>query len=129
MATNSGNVKISCGLRSTLSSGPCGGDCATPEIGSNRIASRKATVFKAVLNFLIVPGRTDARRFRGARPDWWAGLDSNQRTALSGPGLQPGAFNHSTTYPRGRPPTVRAASKLVLPAGRGLQHFRLEYAR
>jgi hypothetical protein len=32
---------------------------------------------------------------------WWAGLDSNQRTALSGPGLQPGAFNHSTTYPRG----------------------------
>ena len=38
---------------------------------------------------------------------WWAGLDSNQRTALRGPDLQSGAFNHSTTYPWGRPHLIR----------------------
>ena len=58
-------------------------------------------------------------KWRCALLCWWAGLDSNQRTALSGPGLQPGAFNHSTTYPRGRPPTVRAASNQVLPRAEG----------
>ncbi len=52
---------------------------------------------------------------RPRRRRWWAGLDSNQRTALSGSGLQPDAFNHSTTYPRRRPPTVRVPNEHLLP--------------
>ncbi len=59
-------------------------------------------------------GKRYARRSLGARfrEDWWAGLDSNQRTALRRANLQSAAFNHSTTYPDGAD-TERYHDRLV----------------